>query len=98
MTLKEQTIKRIENQKEKMEADNQTFGRTSVFDRLELDYLENLLKALEVLEILKKHLFKGCYETDDGETYDMICLLALTTQMDEKQDYDKIKEWLENDR
>ena len=97
MTLKEQTIKRIENQKEKMEKDNQTFVRTSVFDRLELEYFENVLRDLEVLEILKKHLFKGCYETDDGETYDMICLLALTTQMDEKRDYDKIKEWLENE-
>ena len=60
--------------------------------------LELIHKDLEILEILKKHLLKGCYyKTDDGEAYDMICLLVLTTQTDEKQDFDKIKEWLEND-
>lgn len=92
MTLKEQTIKRIENQKEKMEEDNQTFGRTSVFDRLELEYLENLLKALEVLDILKKQ-FKNSEKyklnTDEG-IYDYIMPIIYIE--------DEIKEWLENDK
>lgn len=92
MTLKEQTIKRIENQKEKMEEDNQTFGRTSVFDRLELEYYENVLKDLEVLELLKSKI--GICEDVDIRSLDFpLYFLPMT-----KEERDKIKEWLENDR
>ena len=54
MTLKEQTIKRIEQQKEKIEKHQKEYGRVSLYDKLELKYLENVLKSLELLEILKK--------------------------------------------
>lgn len=54
MTLKEQTIKRIENQKEKIEEHKKEYGRVSLYDKLELKYLENVLKSLELLEALKK--------------------------------------------
>lgn len=96
MTLKEQTIKRIENQKEKMEKDNQTFGRTSVFDRLELEYLESVLKDLEVLEILKKNtklVDYGEREIFGGELY-----ILQGFRITNREDYQKIKEWIENDR
>ena len=94
MTLKEQTTIRIENQKEKMEEDNQTFGRISVFDRLELKYLESLLKDLEVLELLKVIAKQSTVMT----TYDIngIKMIQGTCCMTE-QEYNKIKEWLENE-
>ena len=54
MTLKEQTIKRIEQQKEKIEEHKKEYGRVSLYDKLELKYLESILKSLELLEALKK--------------------------------------------
>ena len=108
MTLKEQTIKRIENQKEKMEADNQTFGRTSVFDRLELESFENVLKDLEILELLKKNCFIKVWSSEEHNLEAGHYYLVIQESKEEdleymsipitKNDYQKIKEWLENDK
>lgn len=96
MTSKEQTIKRIENQKEKMEEDNQTFGRTSVFDRLELKYLESVLKDLEVLEIIKKHTHSMEVTMPDNKI--KILGWAIPKGSLNGKEIKIIKEWMENDR
>lgn len=90
MTNREKTIMKIENQKEKMEEDNQTFGRISVFDRLELEYLQNVLKDLEILELLKSKI--GICEDIDIRNLDFGLYFHPMT----KEERDKIKEWLEN--
>ena len=97
MTLKEQTIKRIEAQKEKIEEHKKEYGRVSLFDKLELKYLESLLKDLEVLEILKTILkkstqFNGIISIDNE--IDSVRATSFLT----KTEYQKIKEWLDNER
>ena len=95
MTLKEQTIKRIAQQKEKIKEHKKEYGRVSLYDKLELKYLESVLKDLEVLEILKTILkkstqFNGCISIDN-EINSVRATSFLT-----KTEYEKIKEWLED--
>jgi len=89
MTSKDQTIKRIEFQQEQNEKDQKAYGRTSLFDRLELQYLEGILKDLKVLEIFRDKLnivlqenFLSCYGGD-----------TIT-----KEEYELLREWLENEK
>lgn len=90
MTLKEQTIKRIEFQQEHNEKDQKEYGRVSLFDKLELKYLESLLKDLEVLEIMRKNINIA----NNGFT---ICGNYYDEKDFKKEDFRKIKEWLEDD-
>ena len=90
MTLKEQTIKRIENQKEKNVEEQAEYGRVCVFSRLTLEYYENVLKDLEVLDILKS---KAEIIGENDKVSLKINYINLF-----KDEFDKIKEWLENDR
>ena len=108
MTLKEQTIKRIEQQKEKIEEHKKEYGRVSLYDKLELKYLESVLKDLEVLEILKKNCFMKVWSSEEhnleaGHYY----LVIQESKVEDleymslpitENDYQKIKEWLEDDR
>ena len=94
MTNKEQTIKRIEFQQEQNEKDQKTYGRTSLFDRLELQYLEGILKDLIVLEILRPHLINAGIGMFDNVVDNEIFHLKLTLNGEE---YNRIKEWLENE-
>lgn len=89
MTLKEQTIKRIEFQQEQNEKDQKIYGRTSLFDRLELQYLEGILKELELLEMLRPHLINsGIGKYDDVGDYEILHLkLTLSGK-----EYNTIKE------
>ena len=60
--------------------------------------LDPIEKDLEVLEILKKHLYKGSYETDEGEVFEIICLIGLNTQFDiDGKEYKKVEEWMKNE-
>lgn len=92
MTIKEQTIKRIEAQKEKIEEHKKEYGRVGLFDKLELKYLESVLKDLEVLETLKSKI-RISNDLDVRMLDYPLFLLPMT-----KEERDKIKEWLENDR
>ena len=85
MTLKEQTIKRIEQQKEKIEEHKKEYGRVGLFDKLELKYLESVLKDLEVLEI-----FRDKINIVLEEDY-LSCYGGNSINEDE---FEKIKEWL----
>lgn len=91
MTNREKTIKRIENQKEKNMKDKNQYGRISIFDRLELEYLEDIEKDLEVLEILKKYI----NTINNGFT---LCGNYYDEKDFKKEDFRKIKEWLEDDK
>lgn len=92
MTNREKTIMKIEIQKEKIEEDNQTFGRTSKLDKLELEYLENILKDLEILELLKSKI--GIWGDVNIRMLDFpLYFLPMT-----REERDRIKEWLENDK
>ena len=90
MTLKEQTIKRIEQQKEKIEEHKKEYGRVSLYDKLELKYLESVLKDLEVLEIFKSKCKCSGFTIDEhGRLTLIIRDLDLFII-----DFEKIKRWL----
>ena len=103
MTNREKTIQRIQNQKEKNMEDKNQYGRISIFDRLELEYLEDIEKDLEVLDILKKYLF---IRIEDKPSFNGLYLVALQEDARQICDYtcifvneeekEIIKEWLEN--
>lgn len=93
MTLKEQTIKRIEQQKEKIEEHKKEYGRVSLYDKLELKYLESVLKDLEVLEILKTIIKKSTQFNGIISIDNEINSVRATSFLTNKE-YDKIKEWL----
>lgn len=59
--------------------------------------IETIEKDLEILEILKKHMsISNDYHFDNNSEECIECILIedLTIR---KEEYDKIKEWLEND-
>ena len=85
MTLKEQTIKRIEQQKEKIEEHKKEYGRVSLYDKL-----ESVLKDLEVLEIFKSKCKCSGFTIDEhGRLTLIIRDLDLFII-----DFEKIKRWL----
>lgn len=96
MTSKEQTIKRIANQKEKIKEHQKEYGRVSLFDKLELKYLESVLKDLEVLEIIKNNTKLLDYSEHEIVGGDLYILKGF--RITNREDYQKIKEWLDNDR
>lgn len=94
MTNKEQTIKRIEFQQEQNENHQKTYGRTSLFDRLELQYLEGILKDLIVLETLRPHLINAGIGKFDNVVDNDIFHLKLNLS---GKEYKQIEEWLKNE-
>jgi hypothetical protein len=87
MTSKEQTIKRIENQKEKIKEHQKEYGRVGLFDKLELKYLESVLKDLEVLEILKTMMRQNEVTLTPKEIWNI-----------SNDEIEKLKEWFNNDK
>ena len=97
MTNREKTIQRIQNQKEKNMKDKNQYGRISIFDRLELEYLEDIEKDLEVLEILKRIVkIVDCSKYPITSLDNQLVILS-GGEIKNVEDYDKIKEWLNNE-
>lgn len=101
MTIKEKVIKRIENYNAYIEMQEKENLHVNLYTKLEMEYLKDVLKALEVLDILKRaatkdKLFK-LYDDDWNDEH----ILALTdydyyhcSELTEEE-YNKVKEWLE---
>ena len=97
MTNKDKTIKRIEFQQEQNEKDQKEYGRVSLFNRLELEYLEGVLKDLEVLEILKRIVKIVDYSKQPATSLDDQLFILSGGEIKNVEDYNKIKEWLDNE-
>lgn len=96
MTSKEKTIRKIESFKILIKEAIKQYGRVDLWTKLELEYYEEVLNDLEVLEILREntpnlHYILG---SNNYEEYKIICdKHDAETDVDEK-DYKKIKEWV----
>ena len=90
MTSKEKTLKRLEHQKRINAEEKLKYGRISFISKLETEYLKEVLKDLEVLEILKK-TFKS------NSIYMITLKHSLESERINEEDYNKIKEWLEGE-
>ena len=98
MTSKE-ALKRI---KDDIEINYLTTKHNNEKDKYNyLELLKIIEKDLKLLEVLKKKMIidTDYYDSDDGcEEFEYIAYNGQPLNIENKQEYDLLKEWLENDK
>lgn len=112
MTTIEQTFRRVEYLKKAAEKQKKENGRISLFSRLELEYFEEVLKDLELLEKYKRDMcepiqdimkclkildiLKPYIELSSDGIISCHNLILTPYYKDYEEQYNLLKEWLEN--
>ena len=98
MTSKE-ALKRIKDDNEINYLTTKHNNEKDKYNYLEL--LKIIEKDLKLLEVLKKKMIidTDYYDSDDGcEEFEYIAYNGQPLNIENKQEYDLLKEWLENDK
>ena len=100
MTSEEALYLLMTNQKKVR--DDFTFINLNTHEKVSIEECYNIvIKDLEVLEILKKKMIidTDYYDSDDGcEEFEYIAYNGQPLNIENKQEYDLLKEWLENEK
>ena len=95
----EEALKRI---KDDIEINYLTTKHNNEKDKYNyLELLKIIEKDLKLLEVLKKKMIidTDYYDSDDGcEEFEYIAYNGQPLNIENKQEYDLLKEWLENDK
>lgn len=83
MTSKDKTIRKIEFLKAEMKEEQEQYGRNSLHTKLKLKYLEDVLKDLEILDMLRYCII-------------MIGLGNFAKYLN-LDDYNMVEEWITNE-
>ena len=63
--------------------------------KLDLEMLKRIKQDLEMLEMLKSHMsIQTEYDDEDCKEYEYLAYNDLYLDIDNKEEYNKIKEWL----